>query len=295
MKTLIRLFAVLPLMQVSSYAAIIFADSFDRPDNRNIDASLAGITDNTSPPMPVDGVYTHPFIDPNAQSPIYGVEDTVASNGGAAQILSNHLQLALGAGTSNAYVNHNFTDPSILTAGGFSVSLAVTGYSQTTNAQGGGFALGMSTAELATTGDAFDGAHRMTGAFGNLIGATVPSASVSDFWVAIRGNNSLVWGSNTGTVQGITGLAANTGVISVDFNLSSFAAGSTVNYTVYLDSVAKGTGSFVWSGTNENYLGIDARDAAVVTFDNLSVSTIPEASSLGLLALGGLGLVRRRR
>lgn len=294
----------LSLMQASAHGAVIFADNFDRADlveDRNIDGSLTGITDNTGSSLPANGVYTHGWIDPNNNDPINGIQDTGAApngpaNGGGSRILNNRLQLAVGQGTSNAFVNHNFINPAILAAGGFSVTLDVTGYNQSgSNGQGGGFAIGMSQAEADGSGDAFDGASRMTGAFGTLIGAAVPAQVTSDFWIAIRGNNSLVWGGDTGTVAGVTGLAAKTGTITVDFSFTSFTLGSLVNYEVYLNSVSQGTGTFTWSGTDENYIGIDARDDTGVGFDNFAVTVVPEPSAAALGLLGAVALLRRRR
>jgi hypothetical protein len=298
MKSLPALLIALPLMQASATAAVLFSDTFDRADSRNIDASLTGITDNTGSSLAADAAYSQSWLDPNSAAPTYGVQDGVATNGGGAQILSNQLRLAVGAGTSNAYVNHNFINASILAAGGFSVTIDVTGYNQSGSAeQGGGFAIGMSQAEAASARDAWDVNPSMTGAFniGGVIGNTVPGVIVSDFWIAIRGNNSLAWGGNTGTVSGVTGLAAKTGTINVDFEFADFTLGSLVNYEVSLNSVTQGSGSFAWSGTNENYIGIDARDNTFVGFDNFSVNTIPEPTSAAMMLLGAAGFLRRRR
>lgn len=254
-------------------AGILFEDTFDRPDSRNTSAVLDGITNNTGTAFAPGAVYSQPFLDPNNAAPTYGVQDGVASNGGGAQILGNNLQLAVGAGTSNAFVNHNFTNAAIPTAGGFSVSLDVLSYTQSTNGQGGGFAIGMTQAEAASTGDSFNGAARLTGGFGTVPGAAVPAASVSDFWVVLRGNNSLAWGGKTGTVQGVTGLSSKIGTIAANFRFTNFDAGTTVNYEVLVDGVIKGRGSFTWSDNASNYIGLDVRDAALVPLDNFRVTT----------------------
>lgn len=266
----------------------LFRDTFDRPDNRNIDAVLTGITDGTGAPLPADGVYRQPWLDPNSRPPAHGVPDGDATNGGGAQILGSAFQVKYGTGTANAFVNHNFTNAAILTSGGFSVSLDVTAYSQTTNGQGGGFAIGMSQAEAEGTADAFSGASRMTGAFGTALGDAVPPQVASDFWVALRGNNSLVWGGKSGTIAGVSGLAAKTGTVSVSFTVTSFAAGSTVGYEVFLDGTSRGTGSFTWSGTNENHIGIDGRDSTSVTVDNFAVATLAGNPTVDLAVTPGL-------
>lgn len=267
---------------------ILFRDTFDRPDNRNIDAVLTGVTDGTGSVLPADGVYSQPWLDPNSRPPTYGLPDGDATNGGGSQILGNAFQVKFGTGTANAFVNHNFTDPAILTRGGFSVSLDVTAFSQTTNGQGGGFAVGMSQAEAAGTADAFSGASRMTGGFGTAVGNAVPAQVASDFWVTLRGDNSLAWGGKSGTVLGVTGLPAKTGTISVKFTVASFNAGSPVGYEVFLNGTSRGSGSFTWSGTNENHIGVDGRDSSSVTVDNFTVSTFEADPTVALAATPGV-------
>ena len=303
MKAIVKLLVAWSLAQGIASAVVLFEDTFGRADSRNIDASLAGITDNTGSSLAADAVYSQPFLDPNNGPPTYGVQDGVATNGGGAQVLANRLQLAVGAGTSNAYVNHNFVNSAITDVGGFTVSLDVLGYNQATRQQGGGFAVGMSAAEAASARDPFEiTSPSMVGGltndpYGPIGGPVAPTPTniVSDFWVVLRGNNSIAWGGRTGTVQGVANLGVKTGTISVNFTVPDFNAGSTVNYEVLLNGVAKGTGSFVWSGTNQNHIGIDARDNTAVIFDNFRIETIPEASVAPLLGLGLVGILRRRR
>ena len=79
MRTIPTLLA-LSLIQASAHAAVLFADTFDRADSNNIDASLSGITDNTGSSLAADGVYLHGQIDPNAAHPTYGAPDGNAAN-----------------------------------------------------------------------------------------------------------------------------------------------------------------------------------------------------------------------
>ncbi|WP_193213600.1 PEP-CTERM sorting domain-containing protein [Luteolibacter marinus] len=308
MKPIRSLLFALPLIPAAATASVsvLFSDDFNRSADRNIDADLTGIVNNTGSAMAIDGVYTHAHVDP---ANIPGPQDGNATNGGGAQVTGTTLQLAVGAGTSNAVVNHNFTNASILANGNFSVAFDITGVNQSTYEQGGGFALGMSYAEAMASKDAWNAgtienptgvfAPSMTGAFngGASIGNPVPGPAggiSSDFWVALRGNGTLVWGGSSGNVMGVTGLA-KTGSVSVSFSLADFNAGSTVNYEVFYNSISQGSGSFLWSGTNENFIGLDARDNTAVGFDNLSVTTIPEPSVAALAVLGFAGLFRRRR
>lgn len=256
----------------SAPAVVLFEDTFNRADNRNIDLELTGITNNTGTTLPANGVYSQPHLDP-ANDP--GPQDGMGANGGGAQIFNSELQLAVGAGTSNAFVNHNFTNASILSSGAFRVSLDVLGFNQGTNGQGGAFAIGMSQAQALTAGDAFD-ANPNNAKFTNAFQGDFVD-TISDFWVGIRGDGTLAWGngavSHTSPGYNSVSVGSKTGTISANFGVTSFAAGSTVNYEVFFDGVSKGVGSFAWSGTNENYIGIDSRDNTAVRFDNFRIET----------------------
>ncbi|WP_146586256.1 dockerin type I repeat-containing protein [Posidoniimonas polymericola] len=272
----------LSLSATSAQAVTLFADTFDRADSRNIDAELTGVANNTGTTLGVGGVYSQPFVDP-ANDP--GPQDGDAVNGGGTQILGGQLQLAVGAGTSNAYVNHNFVNNQILADGGFRVTLGVLGYGGGTRGQGGGFAIGMSQARADSAGDAAGGDDvMMTAAFNDLgfIGNTLPAPEnvVSDFWVAIRGNNSLAWGGGNGPIYGAAegALAAKTGVVSATFAPTGFNAGDAVAYEVFVDDVSMGYGAFQWSEDQSNYIGIDGRDGGAVIFDNFAVETVTDAA-----------------
>lgn len=288
---------------------VLFSDNFNRTDNRNIQAEQTGIINNTGGSLLAGApgtVYFQPHLDPNNAYPTYGTQDGNAGNGGGAAISSSQLDLSIGAGTANAYVNHNFTDGSILASGGFSVSLDVTGYGNNTFGYGGAFAIGMTAAEAASAGDAYGNTDpSMTRAWndggtpnstiGNDISLIGTQPVISDFWLAIRGNNTLVWGGNAGVIYGVTGLAAKTGTISATFNVSDFNAGSTVDAHIFLDGIEVGTNSFTWSDSDANYIGLDSRDAAGVTMDNFTISTVPEPTAVALVLVGVAGLLIRRR
>ncbi len=274
---------------------ILFRDSFDRADSRNIQQSLDGIANHTGTAFEAGGdpagtpVYLHSHIDPaSGFAGGFAVPDTIAANGGAARISGNTLNLAAEQpGTSNAIVNHNFTNPAILAAGGFSVSLDVDTREGNSNGNGGGFAIGMPMAEAMTTGDANDGDPRMTGGFATAIHAAtvIPAAVVSDFWIVLRSNGSLAWGGGAGTtgISGITGLGSNlAGNITVNFSLESFDAGDTVNYEILFNDMPRGTGSFVWKGSNENHIGLEGRSANGPLLDNFTIRTLASSATLAV-------------
>jgi hypothetical protein len=304
---------------VSARADILFYDSFDRANNNNIDAVTTGITGTVGSMLSADGVYTSPWVDPNN---LTGA-DTSAANGGGQRINNNRFE-KYNAGTANLFVNHNFNDAAILAAGGFSVSLDVTAVTQSGVGQGAVIAVGMSQTEAGQGKDANDGSpgssapgvlvanqptRKYSNAFQNTNFTTLNGGAVlADFYFALRADGTVAWGvGGSGTVPAptSTSVGSKTGTISATFTLNSFAAGSTVNYALFYNNtpVTGGTGTFTWSESDANYIGIDARDGGappLVQMDNFIISTIPEASSflaMGTIALG-LGCVvavKRRR
>ena len=288
---LVCLLGVPPLARAQQ---ALFADTFERADARNLDASLNGITDGTGSGLSPDQVYVQPYVDPANETT---GPDSLPGNGGGAQIANGQLELAEGSGTSNVFVDHNFTNGQILAAGGFKVSIEVIGMGQTGDGQGGGFAVGMTRAGAIDTGDAMNGEGSSTSLFKFTDGFTgagngATSIAVSDFWLLLRGDGSLIWGGAGNAVTGSandgpaffgsTSVGSNTGTLSAEFHLDSFAVGSRVDFEVFFDGVSRGAGSFTWDAGNANYLGLDARDGQGVFFDNFRVTLpgppAPEAS-----------------
>jgi hypothetical protein len=191
--------------------------------------------------------------------------------------VSNELSLATSSGSSNGYIDHNFTNGSVTANGGFKVSVDVTGMSPSSAGQGASFSVGMSTARADTAADALNATSKFQdGIYGG--GNSATDVSIADFWVVLRGDGSLVWGGlgNSITTTDESGLLGNvdvgskTGEISAEFTLQSFEATSNVNYEVFFDGASVGSGSFAWSESNQNYIGLDAR-GSFATFNNLKV------------------------
>ena len=78
------------------------------------------------------------------------------------------------------------------------------------------------------------------------------------------------------------------------YAFSSFAAGSIVNFTGFVDGVQIGTDTFTWNGTDDVKIFLGGRVNGSL-IDNVQVSTIPEPSAALLSGLGVVALLRRRR
>ncbi|MGE4490282.1 MAG: hypothetical protein AB7E95_12140, partial [Kiritimatiellales bacterium] len=142
----------------------------------------------------------------------------------------------------------------------------------------------LSETEAASGLDAFSGDPKLTQAFNNDISSTTV---LSDFWFGWRDNGRVTWGVK-GENIGAVNLGQGDVTLTAEFLFDSFADGSTVNYTVYVNgtAVSGATGTFTWSGANENYIAIDGRDNDYTAFDNFIVETIPEPASMSLMLIG---------
>jgi hypothetical protein len=142
-----------------------------------------------------------------------------------------------------SYVDHNFINSAISSGGGFSISIDIENYSTQGTVRLAGIAMGMSKAE------AEGWAHNVPTSF-----------SYADLFVGYRGNQSAIQVFENGTevINNATAGDASTlpKRLQIDFTCSDFNVGSTVNYEVTFGGIAMGSGSFTWSGTNENYIGV---------------------------------------
>lgn len=222
---------------------VLFGDTFDRPDNTDLNASATG------------------------KSGILGALNWVEqSSGGDGKVLGNELQLGEtgggGGGWAIAYVDHNFIDSAITTGGKFGVSVDVTDFASNGGTRFTGIAVGHSKAEL----DAWSSNNPVGNPFD------------SDFFVGFdpTGTDEMKIFTNGAEVfqMGLTLGAART--LSVEFtDITSFDSGSLVSYEVFVDAGSVDTGTFTWSGTNENYIGLYSNYThGGAEMDNLEI-TIP--------------------
>ncbi len=244
-------------------AAVLFADNFNRPNSGDLNASTDG------------------------KSGTLGALDWIQLGSvGSMEIDNNQLRggddLA-GGGWSMSYLDHNFVDSAITDAGGFNITIDLVNYATSGATRHMGIAMGMSET------DAAGWSHNNPN-----------NLDYVDLFAGYRGNQSAiqVFESSDMVIDntGAGGPGTLPKTLQVDFLFSSFDAGSPVDYVVTFGGDEMGTGSFNWSGTDENYIGVYnnlSNNQGVM--DNFAITPIPEPTALSLVLLGALATLRRRR
>ena len=153
--------------------------------------------------------------------------------------------------------------------GGFSVSLEVTGITSANeeNNRFGGFGIGLSRDEALLAGDINTGDVSFRGGFADAPG-------VADLFADLALDGYLrIW--SDGMVLSSTNVGQSTGVITVEFYLNDFMAGSEVIAAIYFNNQPIDVVSFTWDYDNTNYIGISGRTPdAGVFLDNLHIETV---------------------
>lgn len=249
------LFACMPAQQAE--AVVLFGDTFNRANNA---ANTPALNESAAGKSGLLG--TLDYVTKSISTDKFGIDNNallisqVCCNGGRGGLV---------------YVDHNLTDAGIVSAGNFSVEVDLAQYSTAGSGRNMGIGVGQSVTEL--TGQ--------TGV-GN-------SGSPADLFVAYRRTNvnSLEIYKN-GTLDAVETVPNNAGLpaaptsMRIDYSVSDFNAGSNVNYEVFIDGAAAAftSGSFAWSGTNENFVSLSTNLTNDARFDNLAISTdISQGSS----------------
>lgn len=229
---------------------LLFADNFDRPDATDLNAAVDG------------------------KSGSLGALDWIPiSNLNRTAIVANQLvggDDGAAGGFDFTYLDHNFTDAVISSGGSFSVSLDLVGFN---GLSGGTRFMGIAVGHSKAEADAWS--------------TNNPVSFDSDFFVGIdqTGVRRLVAFENAVAQPDVPfDIAGGGQTLRVVFtNFTNFNAGTTVGYEVLIDDTSFGTGTFQWSGTNENYLGLYANvSQSGAVFDNFVVEATAEAIPLVL-------------
>ncbi|MCH7227084.1 Ig-like domain-containing protein [Haloferula sp. A504] len=207
----------------AAFDPALFADTFNRPDSSDLNASASG------------------------KSGTLGTLDWVeVKSAGEPTVTGNTLRLGEsgggGGGYSLAYPDHNFIDSSIASSGEFTVSVDLGATGSGGGTRFSGIAVGNSKAEL-------DGWSTSS-----------PTLFTSDFFFGYDPTGTTevkIFRGGQQVYQQTINLNGG-GTLSVRFHgFSDFNANTTVSYEAFINGGSPvATGSFFWSGTDENYIAL---------------------------------------
>jgi hypothetical protein len=250
-------------------AATIFSDSYNRPNNTDIDAGA---------PTGMGGILgTMTYVERDELLHANAAEALILSN-----IENNQLHLADGPNMSVLYLNHNFTDAAITAADGMKIGLTIIS-NDGTLVDGGryiGFGVGSTLAQASTA--QFDFTAGAASAFRGSVGTS--TAGHSDFFVDwntnggyfdVFKNGPTVTGGWNYTIPG-SPLKGNDR-LELELYFDDFNDNSPVTALILWNGTVVGTDSFAWDadGVQENYIGFSVRqNLAGFTVDDLTVEAI---------------------
>jgi len=250
-------------------ATDLFVDTFDRPDSNDIDSSLTGTFGSLAAQFSPGATWFEGYEGSGTPDSIH-IENSI-------------LYLKSGFGMSENGLNHNFIEPEIVAAGGFSISLKIleinTDQTDLANRYAG-FAVGLNAAQAATGADISDNT-------GKTIRGRVDRKGTADCFVELDLNKNVkVWVH--GAIVATVPVGAVNGTLTATYATTGFGTNDTVTVSVYFNgqlldldpNTAGKTISFKWDEANQNYLALSARGTNYVTGDNFAVRKLPIAETL---------------
>lgn len=280
MRTWLFRLALVFLLACDVRASVLFSDNFNRPDNSNISASSTGMGGSLAPLS-------------------YYQTSGATITGGT-------LQLGRGLPTGDSvFPDHNFTDPSIISSGGFNVSFNVTPTSSvdyTGEANWGAVSVGYARSDATSSGFKVAGAN----AFGVLVrgsGGTQNPGQIQ-MWEDGVDVGNLVFDQSPTPLETYQVTLTVTPTAGQSLFVANQTAEATVTITGDLNADStfatfQTSMPFTWIGSS-NYVvleGIleDSSTDPTTGFDNLSIATLPDPSAIALCGLVLPLLLRRRR
>jgi arylsulfatase len=252
----------------------LFLDTFSRGNHSDVDVSAFGMSGDLVPPLGAGAAYYEGFEGSGSATSI--------------QINNGALQMAVGAGMSETGIRHNFIDPEILAAGGFSIEMTIQKISSSDADAANryaGFGVGLSEAEAATGGDVGDSLPAGAVCFRGKEGG---NTGVTDFFVELDLNGNVkVW--SHGVLLETVPVGQSQGTLSASFAVSGFGAVDPVVVNVFFNGqrldinsadANSMSRSFNWNEANENYIGLSARASDYAQLDNFAIRKLPIANAL---------------
>jgi len=239
----------------------LFVDTFNRLTNgvsTNIQASAMGMWGSAVPPIGANTAYYEGY------DPQY------------LQLYNNTLFKASGGMVESGLI-YNFTNQSIVNAGGFSIEINVLGINSSatdTSNRYVGFGAGLTLAQAAAGND-INSPDSFRGAIGGVY------FGISPFFVDLDMNGNIhVW--TNGVLISTTPTGSASGIVTAAFACAGFAVTNPVTASIFLNGQLVNTGpiTFNWQANNNNYVGLSARASNTAQMDNLAIRALPLVNSL---------------